>query len=103
MGPLLDYVVGNVPWSGITSNIQSYALNHASWNVKKISHFFHASVTNRMVAMASPFSGKVEDTLGWKHTNDGNFSLVSVYDAIQNNSSHPFKKLFMVIWKWPGP
>lgn len=53
--------------------------------------------------MLPPNSGRGEDCIAWRLSNDGGFSNKSAYESLLHHNPDSRQKLFNLIWSWPGP
>lgn len=102
VGPLHDCAASNVPADDILRTIIEYVSDQGRWNHARFAHLIPASINSTISAMVLPHINNIEDSIAWKNANDGVFSLASAYEVIQDNENHPWKKLFLAIWRWSG-
>lgn len=71
------------------------------WNLDLIRRYLHPNIINHIALVQPPNTQSTEDTLIWRSSSNGNFSIKSAYIAIENQKAQEHNNLWSKIWKWP--
>ncbi|KAL4370603.1 hypothetical protein AHAS_Ahas06G0082300 [Arachis hypogaea] len=84
------------------SLVSEWVEENGEWNRRKLNTYLPEEIVQKITATYPPHFEADEDRKGWKHNEDGDFSIASTYKAL-NNWSKPNKTIWSHLWSWKGP
>ncbi|XP_057744794.1 uncharacterized protein LOC130962625 [Arachis stenosperma] len=83
------------------SLVKDWTNEKGEWDREQLRLNLPEVIVQKITAMCPPNQDQEGDKRGWKHTEDGNFSIAATYKAL-NNWSKPQKTIWKQIWEWKG-
>ncbi|KAL4358598.1 hypothetical protein AHAS_Ahas09G0302700 [Arachis hypogaea] len=88
--------------SDSNSLVSEWVEENGEWNRRKLNTYLPEEIVQKITATYPPHFEADEDRKGWKHNEDGDFSIASTYKAL-NNWSKTNKTIWSHLWSWKGP
>ncbi|CAL0334976.1 unnamed protein product [Lupinus luteus] len=82
--------------------VSNFVLPTGNWDLDRLKSLLPAQVWLRISAMQPPCY-EYEDCIAWKFTNDGDFTMSSVYKMLLGSQNLVRVNPFPKIWDWQGP
>ncbi|RYR11422.1 hypothetical protein Ahy_B04g068948 [Arachis hypogaea] len=88
-------------------NVRDAAINHldlssCGLHILNMMEYLPEDIVAKITASPPPSLDQNEDTIGWKHTEDGDFSIGATYKGLEKWTK-PQQNDWTKIWKWQGP
>lgn len=84
-------------------SVSDYYDQRAGWNIQLLKNLLPTSITDKIRAMHGPMISGGDDTLAWKLTPDGCFSMCSAVSFLQGTCDGNKSRIFTSIWHWKCP
>ncbi|KAL4299382.1 hypothetical protein AHAS_Ahas17G0095300 [Arachis hypogaea] len=76
--------------------------NEGEWDLSKLKQALPNQIIDKIRAIPPPNLEQEQDTIGWMHSPDGDFSVTSTYKWLAG-WTEPKSSIWDRIWKWKGP
>ncbi|KAL4393368.1 hypothetical protein AHAS_Ahas02G0045000 [Arachis hypogaea] len=76
--------------------------NEGEWDLSKLKQALPSQIIDKIRAIPPPNLEQEQDTMGWMHSPDGDFSVASTYKLLAG-WTEPKSSIWDEIWKWKGP
>ncbi|KAL4322447.1 hypothetical protein AHAS_Ahas14G0211400 [Arachis hypogaea] len=97
---LLEFATKSI--SDTESAVWEWTNNKGEWDTNKLKEYLPEDIVAKITASPPPSLDQNEDTIGWKHTEDGDFSIGATYKGLEKWTK-PQQNDWTKIWKWQGP
>ncbi|KAF7845007.1 putative ribonuclease H protein At1g65750 family [Senna tora] len=85
------------------ASVSRYTTPNGDWNWTKFHFYFDQRTLDKIAAMLPPSPTSHQDTIRWKPSKDGSFSVKSAYEAISSSSTCNQSGFWKKVWQWPVP
>lgn len=103
LGPLQDLAISAIPTHLLPFRVNQVVWPSGGWNLGIVANLLPDFVCRKIEAMHPPIPTNGADTIAWKGTTDGEFSLASAYDSLQDPPLVIGPQLYKILWRWKGP
>jgi hypothetical protein len=103
VGVLEDHILASIPREELNFPVNHYASN-GLWKWDKIRSIVPNDICDKIAVIKPPSQG-APDFPCWKLSVDGNFSLKTAYESIENQHQEDLytNPIFEKVWHWQGP
>ncbi|KAF7811558.1 ribonuclease H [Senna tora] len=85
------------------ASVSRYTTPNGDWDWTKFHFYFDQRTLDKIAAMLPPSPTSHQDTVRWKPSKDGSFSVKSAYEAISSSSTCNQSGFWKKVWQWPVP
>ncbi|KAL4320415.1 hypothetical protein AHAS_Ahas14G0008200 [Arachis hypogaea] len=97
---LLEFATQSI--SDTESAVWEWTNNKGEWDIGKLKEYLPEDIVAKITASPPPSLDQDENTIGGKHTENGDFSIGATYKALEKWTK-PQQNDWTKIWKWQGP
>jgi hypothetical protein len=104
-GPLLQHPFEDAMVDCQDCTVADMVGSNNQWLWGSFAHFLPVQVLMIMESHPPPTVDLTDDSVFWRHSTNGSFSIHSAYDSQVSNvhQKHSLTPLWKLIWKWKGP
>ncbi|RYR57449.1 hypothetical protein Ahy_A05g023183 [Arachis hypogaea] len=96
--PLIELALPTSDVGNTEAKVRELTNDHGDWNLDKVKHLLPNDCIFRIEAAPPPRSSDPPDSLAWKATPDGRFSVSSAYQLISKASQQQASPQHILVW-----
>ncbi|KAL4390453.1 hypothetical protein AHAS_Ahas03G0146600 [Arachis hypogaea] len=92
----------DIPREWEWSTVKDFVNDRGAWNTGVLEPYLNHDIIMELISTEPPKLSGEKDTLSWKLTSNGEFSIASAYKKL-TGQQETNNKIWNTIWKWKGP